>query len=93
MWKCKILNTDTRVAVKVINLEQAQKNHNINVDDIMTEIELLKELNSPYIMKLTEFKLINGTICLVCEFFEGTELLGILDKHGALNETDSKKII
>jgi len=41
------LNTDSIKAVKVVDLEIAKKNFKVTEQDIMREIDLLKELNSP----------------------------------------------
>lgn len=46
VYKCKIMNTDTHVAIKVINLLAAKQNFKISEQDLMKEITLLKELKS-----------------------------------------------
>jgi len=93
VWKCKIVNTDTRVAVKLVDLALAKKNFQIDEADIKHEIDLLQELNSPYIMKLLESQVSDGKLCLVCEFFEGMEILDLVDKFGALSEQNARKVI
>jgi predicted RNA-binding protein with RPS1 domain len=47
---CEVINSEYKVAVKVIDIKDASKN-NVSIKDIETEIEVLKELDSPYVMK------------------------------------------
>mmetsp|Transcript_70320 Transcript_70320/g.151521 ORF Transcript_70320/g.151521 Transcript_70320/m.151521 type:complete len:80 (+) Transcript_70320:48-287(+) len=44
-------------------------------------------------MKLTEYQVLDNKLYLVCEYFEGKELLMLLDHRGALPEDIAKKII
>jgi len=47
---CEVINSEYKVAVKVIDIKDASKN-NVSIKDIETEIDVLKELDSPYVMK------------------------------------------
>lgn len=44
-------------------------------------------------MKLIEHNTIDNNLYLVCEFFDGVEILDILDKRGAMSEENAKKCI
>mmetsp|Transcript_5387 Transcript_5387/g.11293 ORF Transcript_5387/g.11293 Transcript_5387/m.11293 type:complete len:106 (-) Transcript_5387:1328-1645(-) len=44
-------------------------------------------------MKLLESQVSDGKLCLVCEFFEGMEILDLVDKFGALSEQNARKVI
>lgn len=67
----------------------------MEIADVMKEIELLKQINSPYIMKLSDqiYDQDAAIIYLVCEYVTGKELLEVLDEKGALPEADACKIL
>jgi len=44
-------------------------------------------------MKLIEYQTISPNLFLVCEFFDGKEILEILDKYGNFSEQDAKTVI
>jgi len=46
VYLCEVINSEYKVAVKVIDIKDAGKN-NVSIKDIETEIEVLKELDSP----------------------------------------------
>eukprot|EP00341_Mesodinium_pulex_P010781 CAMPEP_0116898070 /NCGR_PEP_ID=MMETSP0467-20121206/6863_1 /TAXON_ID=283647 /ORGANISM="Mesodinium pulex, Strain SPMC105" /LENGTH=51 /DNA_ID=CAMNT_0004569971 /DNA_START=487 /DNA_END=642 /DNA_ORIENTATION=- len=50
------------VGVKVINLTLAKKKFKIKEADIIRETELLKEIDSPYVMKINESKIMNDNL-------------------------------
>jgi len=60
------MNSDYKVAVKVIDIKDASKN-NVSIKDIETEIEVLKELDSPYVMKYIDCEIRDNKYFIVCE--------------------------
>jgi len=62
VYKCKLINTEIMVGVKVINLTLAKKKFKIKEADIIRETELLKEIDSPYVMKINESKIMNDNL-------------------------------
>jgi len=47
VYQCIILGTDIKVALKIIDLKVAQSKYKMEISDVMKEIELLKQVNSP----------------------------------------------
>jgi len=44
-------------------------------------------------MGLNEYQIVDNNLYLVCEYFEGQEILEIIEKEGKLKENDAKTII
>ena len=57
------------------------------------EVEILKNLNNPNIVKLYEVYEDNTRIYLVTEFFEGVELFDEITKPGRFNEASAANVM
>lgn len=55
VYQCSIPSTDIRLAIKLVDLKVAQQKYKMQVADVMKEIDLLKQINSPYIMKMSDY--------------------------------------
>lgn len=80
-----------KVAIKVIDIKTAKQNH-VEIDEINQEVNVLKEIDSPYVMKLIDCKIKDGKFYLVCEFVEGHELINLLETYGPMSEENAKGI-
>lgn len=47
VYQCMIPGTDIKVAIKIVDLKIAQSKYKMEITDVMKEIELLKQINSP----------------------------------------------
>lgn len=53
VYECEVIGTKTKVAIKVIDLLMASRN-NMTYNEIKGEVDVLMEIDSPYVMKCTE---------------------------------------
>ena len=57
------------------------------------EVDILKNLNNPNIVKLYEVYEDNTRIYLVTEYFEGVELFDEITKPGRFNESSAANVM
>ena len=83
VYKVKNKNNNTIRAMKVIKKDHL---NNLNDSEIGKEIEILKTLNHPYIMKLYEYYVNKGSVVLISELCEEGDLSGKIRKIGKFPE-------
>ena len=88
VYKVKRKNSGTREiirALKEINKECVIGNEE-NEEEIRNEIEVLKNLDHPNIMKIFEFFEDDKNMYLINEFCGGGDVAGLMDKYGVFPE-------
>ncbi|KAJ0956692.1 putative protein kinase CAMK-CAMKL-CHK1 family [Helianthus annuus] len=89
VYYARDINTGHSVAIKVINkLKIAHNNHLIN--NVKREIDIMRRLRHPNIVKLFEVMATKTKIYVVMEFVKGGELFAKVAK-GRLSESNSRK--
>ncbi|KAK9173398.1 hypothetical protein cmbei_300920 [Cryptosporidium meleagridis] len=88
--KCKDRITQQEYAVKVINKASAK---NKDTSTILREVELLKKLDHPNIMKLFEILEDSSSFYIVGELYTGGELFDEIIKRKRFSEHDAARII
>ncbi|EEA05187.1 calcium-dependent protein kinase, putative [Cryptosporidium muris RN66] len=88
--KCKDRVTSTEYAVKVINKQNAK---NKDTSTILKEVDLLKKLDHPNIMKLFEILEDSNSYYIVSELYTGGELFDEIIKRKRFSEIDAARII
>jgi len=56
---CNVEKTEFQVAIKSIDLEAAKMN-GINFDEISSGVKVMKDIDSPYVVKLIDTQLFQG---------------------------------
>jgi calcium-dependent protein kinase len=82
--------TSDRRAIKVIS---KRKIKSVNLEKFMEEVNILRQLDHPNIVKLYEFFEDSRDFYLVTEYLTGGELFDYLTKKGCLNETEAATIM
>eukprot|EP00906_Rhabdomonas_costata_P032632 RCo045969 len=75
---------EEKVAVKVIALEQLPRSHS---ESLKTEIDLLKVLHHPNIVKYKDHEEAKGKLYIIMEYMEGGSLAALVRRTGPLSET------
>ncbi|KAK6589771.1 calmodulin-domain kinase 1 [Cryptosporidium xiaoi] len=88
--KCKDRVTNNEYAVKVISKASAK---NKDTSAILREVELLKKLDHPNIMKLFEILEDSTSFYIVGELYTGGELFDEIIKRKRFSEQDAARII
>eukprot|EP00923_Selenidium_pygospionis_P035508 GHVN01061944.1.p1 GENE.GHVN01061944.1~~GHVN01061944.1.p1 ORF type:complete len:505 (+),score=94.94 GHVN01061944.1:247-1761(+) len=88
---CKDKTTGNECAVKVISKRSLKKNSSSSA--LLREVQLLKELDHPNIMKLFEFFEDSGYYYLVGELYTGGELFDEIINRRRFNEADAARIV
>ncbi|KAH8585113.1 calmodulin-domain kinase 1 [Cryptosporidium sp. chipmunk genotype I] len=88
--KCKDRITQQEYAVKVISKASAK---NKDTNTILREVELLKKLDHPNIMKLFEILEDSTSFYIVGELYSGGELFDEIIKRKRFSEHDAARII
>lgn len=83
------LTGDVR-AMKIIKKESCDEGY---LKTLGNEINILRQLDHPHIIKLYEIYQDNNNIYMITEFLEGGEVFDILVKKRALSESVAAKII
>jgi len=91
VYECEVIGTNTKVAIKVIDLQMAAKN-NMTFNEIKGEVDVLMEIDSPYVMKCTESERVENKFYIVCEYVKGKELISLLEEDGRMSEKLAKEI-
>lgn len=88
---CCNRSTGMQCAVKIISKGNVKRTS--DRESLLREIELLKELDHPHIMKLFEFFEDRGYYYLVTEYYSGGELFDEISARKRFNEFDAAVII
>lgn len=88
---CKDKITGQECAVKVISKRQVK--HKTDKDSLLREVQLLKELDHPNIMKLFAFFEDPGYYYLVGEVYTGGELFDEIINQKCFSEMDAARIV
>ncbi|KAL1922138.1 uncharacterized protein VTP21DRAFT_10780 [Calcarisporiella thermophila] len=83
VYRALNMGTGQMVAVKRIKLEEDQKDR---VDSLMKEVELLKTLSHPSVVKYEGFIKTEGHLNIILEFVESGSLLDVLKSFGTFPE-------
>ncbi|KAI9263721.1 kinase-like domain-containing protein [Sporodiniella umbellata] len=86
----KHIETDQKVAVKLVKKEGMGAS--VQLEKIRQEIEILKTLNHPYIVKLLTVKETTSYIGIVLEYAEGGELFEYIYKQKWLQEEEACRL-
>ncbi|CAJ0583773.1 unnamed protein product, partial [Mesorhabditis spiculigera] len=78
----------TKVAVKMVDKTKIEPENLIKIE---REIEILKQLDHPYVVKLYEVMRTDRFIYIVTEYCSGGEMFEILVEKGRICETDARK--
>ncbi|PWA45047.1 Calcium/calmodulin-dependent/calcium-dependent protein kinase [Artemisia annua] len=89
VYHARDINTGQSVAIKVINKHKISHNAHL-VANVKREIDIMRQLDHPYIIKLYEVMATKTKIYFVLEFVKGGELFAKVAK-GRLNESQSRK--
>lgn len=89
VYHARDINTGQSVAIKVINKHKISHNAHL-VANVKREIDIMRQLHHPYIVKLCEVMATKTKIFFVMEFVKGGELFAKVAK-GRLNEPQSRK--
>lgn len=92
----KNIYSGQQYSAKIISKIDVENRHILN--SIYTEIELLRKLDNPHIVKLQDsFEIENNKkekfIVIIMEYCENGDLLTYATKHGFLSDNQKKKII
>lgn len=94
---CMVENeiTHQRFSAKIISKTDVENRHLLK--SIYSEIELLRQLDNPHIIKLYEFFEVENDkkemfIVIILEYCENGDLLTYATRHGFLSENQKKKI-
>ena len=88
---CKDKTTGMPVAVKVISKKSLKKT--ADADSLLQEVELLKQLDHPNIMKLFEFFEDKSHYFLVGEAYTGGELFDVIVERKRFSERDAAGVM
>ncbi|KAF8821295.1 calcium-dependent protein kinase CDPK3 [Cardiosporidium cionae] len=88
---CKDRVTQQQYAVKVISKKQVKQT--TDTASLLREVELLKQLDHPNIMKLYEFFEDSGYFYLVGEVYTGGELFDEIINRKRFNEIDAARLV
>ena len=80
--------TKTKVAIKIIDKTQLDED---NLKKIYREIEIMKLLRHPHIIRLYQVMQSERMLYLVTEYASGGEIFDHLVAHGRMNEKDARK--
>lgn len=91
--RCVDRNTGRSYACKIIDKVQIEQRFEGMIDQFHTEIEALKSLNHPNIIKLYDVYTTSNKIYIVMELMAGGELFDYVVKKGTLTEAEASIIV
>lgn len=91
--RCVDRNTGRSFACKIIDKVQIEQRFEGMIDQFHTEIEALKSLNHPNIIKLYDVYTTSNKIYIVMELMAGGELFDYVVKKGTLTEAEASIIV
>uniref|UniRef100_A0ACB8FHW9 Serine/threonine-protein kinase sik2 n=1 Tax=Sphaerodactylus townsendi TaxID=933632 RepID=A0ACB8FHW9_9SAUR len=80
--------TKTQVAVKIIDKKRLDPS---NLEKIYREVQIMKLLNHPHIIKLYQVMETKDMLYIVTEFAKNGEMFDHLTSHGHLSESEARK--
>jgi calcium-dependent protein kinase len=85
VWLCTHLSTSEVRAVKIL-LKDSMSEEEVQKRVVFEEVEILKRLDHPNILKVFEYFESKKKYFIVMEFCRNGDLFGRIEKHGCLNE-------
>lgn len=91
----KVINKSNSIirAMKVLDWEKIKDTTNVNSTDLINEIQFVKNLDHPNILKIFEIFDFEGKIYIVSEICTGGELFEYVTKKGRLKENEVSNIM
>uniref|UniRef100_A0A8C7Z2A2 non-specific serine/threonine protein kinase n=1 Tax=Oryzias sinensis TaxID=183150 RepID=A0A8C7Z2A2_9TELE len=80
--------TKTEVAIKIIDKTQLDA---VNLEKIYREVQIMKMLDHPHIIKLYQVMETKNMLYLVTEYAKSGEIFDYLAKHGRLSELEARR--
>ncbi|XP_068097036.1 serine/threonine-protein kinase SIK2 [Hyperolius riggenbachi] len=80
--------TKTEVAIKIIDKSQLDA---VNLEKIYREVQIMKMLDHPHIIKLYQVMETKNMLYLVTEYAKNGEIFDYLANHGRLDETEARR--
>ncbi|CAH2320278.1 serine threonine- kinase SIK2 [Pelobates cultripes] len=80
--------TKTEVAIKIIDKSQLDA---VNLEKIYREVQIIKMLDHPHIIKLYQVMETKNMLYLVTEYAKNGEIFDYLANHGRLNESEARR--
>ncbi|XP_076002446.1 serine/threonine-protein kinase SIK2 [Genypterus blacodes] len=80
--------TKTEVAIKIIDKTQLDA---VNLEKVYREVQIMKMLNHPHIIKLYQVMETKNMLYLVTEYAKNGEIFDYLAKHGRLSELEARR--
>uniref|UniRef100_A0A8C3YUH3 non-specific serine/threonine protein kinase n=1 Tax=Catagonus wagneri TaxID=51154 RepID=A0A8C3YUH3_9CETA len=80
--------TKTQVAIKIIDKTRLDSS---NLEKIYREVQIMKLLNHPHIIKLYQVMETKDMLYIVTEFAKNGEMFDYLTSHGHLSESEARK--
>uniref|UniRef100_A0A8D0V491 non-specific serine/threonine protein kinase n=1 Tax=Sus scrofa TaxID=9823 RepID=A0A8D0V491_PIG len=80
--------TKTQVAIKIIDKTRLDSS---NLEKIYREVQIMKLLNHPHIVKLYQVMETKDMLYIVTEFAKNGEMFDYLTSHGHLSESEARK--
>ncbi|XP_075892184.1 serine/threonine-protein kinase SIK2 isoform X1 [Nelusetta ayraudi] len=80
--------TKTEVAIKIIDKTQLDA---VNLEKIYREVQIMKMLDHPHIIKLYQVMETKNMLYLVTEYAKNGEIFDYLAKHGRLSEVEARR--
>ncbi|XP_029428685.1 LOW QUALITY PROTEIN: serine/threonine-protein kinase SIK2 [Rhinatrema bivittatum] len=80
--------TKTEVAIKIIDKSQLDA---VNLEKIYREVQIMKMLDHPHIIKLYQVMETENMLYLVTEYAKNGEIFDYLASHGRLSETEARR--
>uniref|UniRef100_A0A667GYS1 non-specific serine/threonine protein kinase n=1 Tax=Lynx canadensis TaxID=61383 RepID=A0A667GYS1_LYNCA len=80
--------TKTEVAIKIIDKSQLDA---VNLEKIYREVQIMKMLDHPHIIKLYQVMETKNMLYLVTEYAKNGEIFDYLANHGRLNEAEARR--
>ncbi|XP_064144970.1 serine/threonine-protein kinase SIK2 isoform X2 [Loxodonta africana] len=80
--------TKTEVAIKIIDKSQLDT---VNLEKIYREVQIMKMLDHPHIIKLYQVMETKNMLYLVTEYAKNGEIFDYLANHGRLNESEARR--
>ncbi|XP_020021432.1 serine/threonine-protein kinase SIK2 isoform X3 [Castor canadensis] len=80
--------TKTEVAIKIIDKSQLDA---VNLEKIYREVQIMKMLDHPHIIKLYQVMETKSMLYLVTEYAKNGEIFDYLANHGRLNESEARR--
>ncbi|XP_044312224.1 serine/threonine-protein kinase SIK2 [Varanus komodoensis] len=80
--------TRSEVAIKIIDKSQLDS---VNLEKIYREVQIMKMLNHPHIIKLYQVMETKSMLYLVTEYAKNGEIFDYLANHGRLSESEARR--